>query len=145
MIGGLTGRPNANSTGPGSPTPTPYTGPAFGRSASSRLELVPDGGEDGVGAGRDVARAVAAGEQPAGQVGDAYGGRDRAQRRDEDDARLGPEAQLARGASTGRGGQADLLHQTALEQRVHALGDDAATQAGGLAQLRTRACRLLHG
>ena len=70
MIGGLTGRPVANSTGPGSPTPTPRTSAASRPISLEQLvERMLEPRQHLVGALRDGDLVGVLGEHLAREVG----------------------------------------------------------------------------
>ena len=127
MIGGDTGLPVANSTGPGRPTPTPRRSP-MSRPARRRrsVEGPLQPREDDVGALGDGDVLGVLGQHPAGQVGDrdpGVGGSDVAGQHHPD---VAVEGQHRRG-SPSRGGAVAARHEQAVgEQRVDPLGDGGA-------------------
>ena len=140
MIGGLVGRPVANSTGPGRPMPTPTTS-AIRRPAAAHEGAAPidDPRQDLVRADRDVEVDDVVGEHGCGEVGDGeahVGGTDVGT---EHEPRPRVEGEPCRRASTGRRRLTSGGHQRAGDEGVDALGDRRATEAGGSRQLTTGA------
>ena len=68
MIGGETGRAVRNSTGPGTPMPTPHSGPGRRGAAARRKRL--DQAEDRLRPVGDVGRLGPMGEDRPGEVGE---------------------------------------------------------------------------
>ena len=94
MIGGEIGRPDSNSTGPGTPMPMPEeASPAARRRREALLEERLDAPEHDVGPGGDVGRLGAVGEDPAREVGQRDVGAGRAEIGDEQVPGVGAEAE----------------------------------------------------
>ena len=71
MIGGLRGRPVANSTGPGTPIPIPRTSAALAADlAEQRVEALVDPVEHRLGPGGDLDVAASSASDRAAEVGD---------------------------------------------------------------------------
>ena len=98
MIGGEIGRPVENSTGPGTPIPTPHRRPGRDRvGRSSCVEQLVDALEAGLRAGRDLRGLVVVPEDPAVEARDGDVDAGRAEVGDEDVAGIRAEGQLAGG------------------------------------------------
>ncbi len=131
MIGGLTGRPLSNSTGPGTPIPIPRT------SSRGAPDLVEQFGEalgrplEGVFRPEcDVQVGRALGQRRAGEIAHRDPGVGRSEVGNEDDAGVAIEGQHGRRAATGRGAAAGLVDEALLEKCVDALGDGRAGEPG---------------
>ena len=131
MIGGLTGRPLSNSTGPrhADPDPAHVVGGApdlleqLGEALGHPLErlLRPE---------RDVQVGRPLGQRRAGEIAHRDAGMRRAEVGDEHDAGLAIEGQHGRRAATRGGAAAGLVDEALREQRVDALGDGRAGEPG---------------
>ena len=131
MIGGEIGRPVENSTGPGTPIPTPHRRPGRGTGGRPQLvEQLVDPLEAGLRAGGDVGRLVVMAQDPPVKARDGHVDACRAEVGDEDVTGVRGEGQLAgRPAARARPGLA-LGDQPAIDQLADALGDDRPRQAG---------------
>ena len=132
MIGGLTGRPLENSTGPGTPIPMPQTssrrcGPT---SASSSLKTLVHPAEHLVGPDGDVQVGGSLDERRAVEVAEREPRVGRAEVGHEDDAGVAVEREHGRRAAAGRGAAAGLVDESEGEQRVDALRHGGAGEAG---------------
>ena len=139
MIGGETGRPVANSTGPGTAIPIPHSAP--GHAVGRREQLVEqllDPPEPDLRAGLDLRRLVAMAEDPPVERHDRHVDARRAEVRDQDVPGPGLERQLARRPAAGRRPRVALDHEPPLDQLPHPLGDDGPPEPGPLDQLRAR-------
>ena len=76
-------------------------------------------------------------EDAAGQVGHADADAGRAQVGDQHVTGVGPEGQLAGRATAGARPHLALGDETAIEQVLHAAGDDRPAEAGSRAKLGT--------
>ena len=98
MIGGEIGRPEWNSTGPGTPMPIPHSPPGeLVRLGEAFLEELVDASRTDVGAGGDVGGLARVHDDLAGEVGHGDVDARRAEVGDEQVTGVGAEAQL-RGA-----------------------------------------------
>ena len=138
MIGGETGRPDSNSTGPGTPMPMPQSGAGHARLGDALVEELLDAGQHGVGAGRDVGRLLPVDDDLAREVGERDVGARRAEVGDEQVARVGAEAEQPRRPAARRDTEAILCQQPVVEQRVDPLGQHRAAEPGRLRELRPR-------
>ena len=129
MIGGLTGRPVSNSTGPGTPMPIPRTsaGP-FPVALKQLVEAGRHPGQHLARPQRDVEVAGALGERRAGQVGHGHARVGGAQVGHEHHAGLVVEREHRRRPAAGGRGAARLEHEPAGKQRVHPLRHRRARQ-----------------
>ena len=140
MIGGDTGRPLRNSTGPGMPMPMPHSRP--GR---SRVAVVSSANSSStrwrqrLRAGGDVGRLVPMAEDPAVEIGDRDVDAGCAEVGDEHVAGVRAERHLARRAAAGARPDLVVDDQAELDQLGDALGDDASAQTGASNQLGARA------
>ena len=136
MIGGLTARPAANSTGPGRPMPTPRT--SAGRAAGlgqQRGEPLVQPGQHDLGPPGDVHLGGLLDEQRAVEVADpqpAVGG---AHVGAQHDAAGGVEGELGGRPATGGGAAALLDQQAQPEQGVDPLRHGRPRQPGGAGQV----------
>ena len=144
MIGGLTGRPLSNSTGPGTPTPIPRTSlPDRPTSSSSsvkrsatqaRARLRPEG---------DVQVGCALGQRRADEIAHRYPRMRGAEVGDEDDAGFAVEREHGCGTTAGGGAASGFIDEALREQRVDPLGDSRAGKPGLSGQVRPCDCDLL--
>ena len=131
MIGGLTGRPLANSTGPGTPTPIPRTSsPERPTSSSSSREALGHPLERVLRPERDVEVGRSLGQRRAAEIAHRDPGVRRAEVGDEDDSGVAIERQHGRRAAAGGGAAAGLVDEPLREERVDALGDGRAGEPG---------------
>ena len=135
MIGGETGRPDSNSTGPGTPMPMPQSEPVTPASSTHLVEELLDAREHGVRAGGDVRCLLPVHEDLAGEVGERDVRARRAEVGDEQVARVGAEAEQPGRAAAGRDADAVLRQQPVVEQRVDPLRQDGAPEPGRLREL----------
>ena len=137
MIGGLTGRPVSNSTGPGMPMPMPRMSAGdFALSCSNSPKRADTHVSTCVGSTSDVHVAGALGQRGARQVADRDACVGRAEVRDEHDSGLVVEREHGRRPPTGGRAAARLEHETARQESLHPLSHRRAREAGVPRQVR---------
>ena len=143
MMGGATGRPLAKSTGPGTPD-RDAPDRCVGRAGEHVVDHRHGGLERLGGALGDVPRAVLVVEDVALEHRDADVDVECAERADDDAPAVAAEPQGPRGTAAGGGPELAVLEIAHLDRVVDPLGDDAATEPGDPADLRSRRCRRRH-
>ena len=120
MIGGVTGRPVANSTGPGSPMPTPRSSVRSRPDSSSRASNAPSSHVRTVAGPRPRRCPCAAGRGPCREIRDLRRGVGGADVAGQDDAGAAVEGQHGRRPSARGGTVASGDEQAAGQQRADA-------------------------
>ena len=117
MIGGETGVPVSNSTGPGTPMPMPHRRPgSVARVGDQLTEQLVDAGQAALRPVADVGRLVAVGDDPAVERGQRHIDARRAQVGDEDVAGVRAEGELARRSAAGARSGVTVAHQADRDQ-----------------------------
>ena len=136
MIGGLTGCPLENATGPGTPMPIPRTSARrVAELCEQGREVLVDDAEDALGARGDVHVERLFGQGRTGEIAHREPRVRRAQVGDEDDAGALVEGQQRRRAAAGRRAPAGLVDELVGEQRVHALRDRRPREPGDAGEI----------
>ena len=138
MIGGLTGWPVANATGPGhaDADAAHVLGGAVGLASSVGEALVRPCSSTGSGPVGDVQVERHLGERRAGEVADGEPRVGGAEVGGEHDAGELVEGEDRRRPAAGRGAAAGLVDELVREQGVDALGDGGAGEAGPAREVR---------
>ena len=144
MIGGLTGRPLSNSTGPGTPTPIPRTSlPDRPTSSSSSAKRSATQARAVLRPEADVQVGCALGQRRAHEIAHRHPRMRGAEVGDEDDAGIAVEREHGRGTTSGGGAASGLVDEPLLEERVDPLRDGRAGEPGRSRQIRSRDRNLL--
>ena len=136
MIGGETGRPVSNSTGPGTPIPIPQQRPrpVNAASASHSSKSSSTRVSTRVGPVRDRARLLHVRQDRAGEIGDRDVHARRAEVGDEQVPGVGAEADQPRRPPAGRAAELADADEPVLDELEHALSHHRAAEAGRLDQ-----------
>ena len=139
MIGGEIGRPESNSTGPGTPMPMPHSRPGMScvvRSKESNSASTRSSARSGTVL--DPGGLVVVAEDPAIQARDGHVDAGRAEVGDQDVPGVRAEGELPWRSSAGARADVTFAQQPAIDQLLDPSRDDRAAEAGPFHELGAR-------